>query len=78
RLCSGGGQPIATLADVSQAEGNSGSRSFVFTLSLSQPAGAGGVSFTAATADGTATAGSDYVALPASSVRIAAGERSAS
>ncbi|MBB5881945.1 hypothetical protein GGR74_003167 [Xanthomonas arboricola] len=78
RLCSGGGQPIATLADVSQAEGNSGSRSLVFTLSLSQPAGAGGVSFTAATADGTAVAGSDYVALPASSVRIAAGERSAS
>ncbi|UXA67074.1 lamin tail domain-containing protein [Xanthomonas prunicola] len=78
RLCSGGGQPIATLADVSQAEGNSGTRSVVFTLSLSQPAGAGGVSFTAATADGTATAGSDYIALPATSVRIAAGERSAS
>ncbi|MCP6717617.1 hypothetical protein NL524_30500, partial [Klebsiella pneumoniae] len=43
RLCSGGGQPIATLADASQAEGNAGSRSVVFTLSLSQPAGAGGV-----------------------------------
>ncbi|MCC8536621.1 lamin tail domain-containing protein [Xanthomonas axonopodis pv. poinsettiicola] len=77
RLCSGGGQPVATLADVSQAEGNSGSRSFVFTLSLSQPAGAGGVSFTAATVDGTATAGSDYVALPATTLRIAAGERTA-
>ncbi|KQQ73157.1 nuclease [Xanthomonas sp. Leaf131] len=77
RLCSGGGQPIATLADVSQAEGNSGSRSVVFTLSLSQPAGAGGVRFTAATANGTAVAGSDYVALPATSVQIAAGERSA-
>ncbi|MCC4585819.1 DUF11 domain-containing protein [Xanthomonas sp. NCPPB 1067] len=78
RLCSGGGQPIATLADVSQAEGNSGRRSFVFTLSLSQPAGAGGVSFSVATVDGTATAGSDYVALPATALRIAAGERSAS
>ncbi|WP_349656843.1 lamin tail domain-containing protein [Xanthomonas sp. 10-10] len=77
RLCSGGGQPIATLADVSQAEGNSGSRSFVFTLSLSQPAGAGGVRFTAATVNGTAVAGSDYVALPATSLQIAAGERSA-
>ncbi|CAD0304080.1 lamin tail domain-containing protein [Xanthomonas hortorum] len=77
RLCSGGGQPIATLADVSQAEGNSGSRSVLFTLSLSQPAGAGGVRFTAATANGTAVAGSDYVALPATSVQIAAGERSA-
>ncbi|WP_355606908.1 lamin tail domain-containing protein [Xanthomonas cannabis] len=78
RLCSGGGQPIATLADVSQAEGNTGTRSVVFTLSLSQPAGAGGVSFTAATVDGTATAGSDYVALPATALRIAAGERTAS
>ncbi|MCD0279882.1 lamin tail domain-containing protein [Xanthomonas melonis] len=78
RLCSGGGEPIATLADVSQAEGNSGRRSFVFTLSLSQPAGAGGVSFSVATVDGTATAGSDYVALPATALRIAAGERSAS
>ncbi|HHZ22483.1 TPA: nuclease [Xanthomonas vasicola pv. zeae] len=77
RLCSGGGQPIATLADVSQAEGNTGSRSYVFTLTLSQPAGAGGVSFTAATVDGTATAGSDYIALPATTLRIAAGERSA-
>ncbi|NYI17452.1 hypothetical protein FHR53_000527 [Xanthomonas arboricola] len=78
RLCSGGGQPIATLADVSQAEGNTGTRSVVFTLSLSQPAGAGGVSFTAATVDGTATTGSDYVALPATALRIAAGERTAS
>ncbi|MFC7520419.1 lamin tail domain-containing protein [Xanthomonas populi] len=77
RLCSGGGQPIATLADLSQAEGNNGSRSFVFTLSLTQPAGAGGVRFTAATANGTALAGSDYVALPATTVQIAAGERSA-
>lgn len=77
RLCSGGGQPIATLDDVSQAEGNSGSRSVVFTLSLSQPAGAGGVSFTAATRDGTATAGSDYIGLPATTVRIAAGDRTA-
>ncbi|MGY4892098.1 UNVERIFIED_CONTAM: nuclease [Xanthomonas axonopodis] len=77
RLCSGGSQPVATLADVSQAEGNAGTRSLVFTLSLSQPAGAGGVSFTAATVDGTATAGSDYVALPATTLRIAAGERSA-
>lgn len=49
----------------------------MFTLSLSQPAGAGGVRFTAATANGTAVAGSDYVALPATSVQIAAGERTA-
>lgn len=89
RLCSGGGQPIATLGDVSQAEGNTGTGSVVFTLSLSlslsQPASrrgraggrAGGVSFTAATVDGTATAGSDYIALPATTLRIAAGERSA-
>ncbi|WP_275452897.1 Calx-beta domain-containing protein, partial [Stenotrophomonas geniculata] len=77
RLCDGGGQPIASLADIRQAEGDSGRRSWLFTLALSQPAGAAGVSFTAATVDGSATAGSDYIALPPTQLRIAPGERSA-
>jgi predicted extracellular nuclease len=51
-----------TINDVTLAEGNSGTTTFAFTVSLSAPAPAGGVTFDIATADGTATAGSDYVA----------------
>lgn len=47
--------------DTSVAEGNSGTSSLNFTVTLSAPALAGGVSFTIATADGTATiADNDY------------------
>ncbi|HEX7802720.1 MAG TPA: Calx-beta domain-containing protein [Pseudoxanthomonas sp.] len=58
-VCGGGGLPILSVADVSQDEG---SGNFIFTLSLTQPAGAGGVSVDYATANGTATAGDDYTA----------------
>jgi hypothetical protein len=51
--------PTITINDVSQNEGNSGTTNFVFTVSLSSTANAT-VNF--ATADGTATAGSDYAA----------------
>jgi large repetitive protein len=54
--------PNLTINDVTAAEGNAGTTNFVFTVSLSAPAGPGGVSFDIATANGTATAGSDYVA----------------
>jgi uncharacterized repeat protein (TIGR01451 family) len=47
-------QPYLTINDVSLNEGNSGTTSFTFTVSLSAPAGAGGVTFDIATADGTA------------------------
>ncbi|HYN26002.1 MAG TPA: lamin tail domain-containing protein, partial [Pyrinomonadaceae bacterium] len=62
-----GAPPTVNLSinDVSQAETNSGTTTFTFTVSLSIPAGAGGVTFDIATADGTtnpANAGSDYVA----------------
>jgi predicted extracellular nuclease len=51
-----------SISDVSQAEGNSGTTSMDFTVSLSNPAGPGGVTFDIATADSTATvADSDYV-----------------
>ncbi|MBL0027668.1 MAG: lamin tail domain-containing protein [Rhodanobacteraceae bacterium] len=53
-----------SIAPVSQAEGNAGN-TMSFTASLNQavPTGYGPVAFTLATADGSATAGSDYVAL---------------
>ncbi len=65
-----------TLAinDVAVAEGNAGTTTFSFTVSLSAPAGAGGVSFDIATADGTATlADNDYVQRALTGQTIAAG-----
>ncbi|WP_094583979.1 Calx-beta domain-containing protein [Synechococcus sp. BO 8801] len=50
-----------SISDVSISEGNSGTKTAVFTVSLSQ-AVAGGTSVSYATANGTATAGSDYLA----------------
>ncbi len=64
----GGGSPVLTINDVTMAEGNAGTTTFTFTVSLSSPAGAGGVTFDIATADGTAqddnptTEDNDYVA----------------
>lgn len=50
-----------TINDVSLNEGNSGTTSFDFTVSLSAPAGAGGVTFDIATQDNSATtADNDY------------------
>ncbi|GAA4424744.1 beta strand repeat-containing protein [Acidovorax lacteus] len=54
--------PSLAINDVSANEGNAGTTSFTFTVSLSAPAGPGGVTFDIATANGTATAGVDYVA----------------
>ncbi|MFL6209062.1 MAG: Calx-beta domain-containing protein [Pyrinomonadaceae bacterium] len=56
-------QPTLNVNDVTQAEGNAGTTNFNFTVSLTAPAGTGGVSFTVNTADGTATAPSDYTAI---------------
>ena len=49
-----------SIADASVTEGNAGTKLMTFTVSLSQPS-ASAVTYTIATADGTATAGSDYV-----------------
>lgn len=65
--------PNLTINDVSLNEGNAGTTSFTFTVSLSAPAGAGGVTFDIATADGTATAASDYTAKSLTSQTIPAG-----
>ncbi|MBA2384320.1 MAG: ExeM/NucH family extracellular endonuclease [Actinobacteria bacterium] len=51
-----------SINDVSLNEGNAGTTSFDFTVTLSAPAGAGGVSFAVATADNTATSPGDYAA----------------
>ncbi|NYI20205.1 outer membrane autotransporter protein [Xanthomonas arboricola] len=69
--------PSLSINDVSVNEGNAGTTTATFTVSLSQPAGAGGVSFDISTADGTANAGSDYVASSLSGQTIPAGSSSA-
>jgi endoglucanase len=53
--------PTVSISDASTSEGNSGTRPLVFTLSLSAAA-AGTVTVSYATANLTATAGSDYQA----------------
>ena len=58
----GVGLPLVAVSDVSAFEGDSGTSVMNFGFGLSSPAGIGGVTIQYATADGTATAGSDYVA----------------
>ncbi|MEO8681843.1 MAG: DUF4082 domain-containing protein, partial [Vicinamibacterales bacterium] len=53
--------PSVTVADVTVSEGNAGTSAATFMLSLSAPSGQT-VTVAYATANGTATAGSDYVA----------------
>jgi uncharacterized repeat protein (TIGR01451 family) len=65
--------PNLTINDVSLSEGNAGTTTFTFTVSLSAPAGAGGVTFDIATANGTATAPSDYTAKSLTGQTIPAG-----
>jgi hypothetical protein len=64
-----------TINDVSQNEGDEGSTTFTFTVSLSTPAPAA-VTFDIATQDNTATvANSDYVARSLTSQTILAGQQ---
>ncbi|MBT9549783.1 MAG: putative Ig domain-containing protein [Hydrogenophaga sp.] len=65
--------PTLTINDVTLAEGNAGTTNATFTVSLSEPAGPGGVTFDIATANGTATAGVDYVANSLTGQTIPAG-----
>ena len=62
-----------SINDVSLNEGNAGTTSFTFTVSLSAPAGPGGVTFDIATADGTATQPSDYTQKSLTAQTIPAG-----
>lgn len=66
---------LLRITDVTKAEGNNGNTSVAFTISL-VPASTTPVTVTYATADNTATAGSDYVAIPATNVTFASGETS--
>ena len=70
-------QPTLSINDVSVNEGNAGTSNATFTVSFSQPAGAGGASFDIATADGSAIAGVDYVASSLTGQTIPAGSSSA-
>jgi uncharacterized repeat protein (TIGR01451 family) len=65
--------PNLTINDVSLNEGNAGTTSFTFTVSLSAPAGPGGVTFDIATADNTATQPSDYTQKSLTAQTIPAG-----
>jgi predicted extracellular nuclease len=68
-----------SIDDVSLSEGDAGTTTFTFTVSLSSPAGAGGVTFDIATADGTAqdddptTEDNDYIANSLTGQSISAG-----
>ena len=64
-----------SITGVSQLEGNSGTTSFNFAVQLNIPV-ASAVTFNATTADGTATAPSDYTALSNVPFSIAAGTTS--
>ncbi|HNP25042.1 MAG TPA: S8 family serine peptidase, partial [Panacibacter sp.] len=66
--------PELSIDNVSHAEGNSGTTVFHFTVSLSKPAGANGVTFDINTQDNTATtADNDYVQKSFTSQSIPAG-----
>ena len=71
--------PNLTINNVTLNEGNAGPTTFTFTVSLSAPAGAGGVTFDIATADGTAqddnpaTEDNDYVQKSLTGQTILAG-----
>lgn len=68
--------PALSIDDVSKNEGNAGTTAFDFTVSLSSPALAGGVSFDIATANGTAVAPGDYTARSLTGRTIPAGSSS--
>jgi predicted extracellular nuclease len=64
-----------SVGDATITEGNSGTKVITFTVSLSN-ASAGAVTYAIATANGTAIAGSDYVAKSATNQSIPAGQLS--
>ena len=68
--------PTLSINDVSPNEGDGGTTTFTFTVSLSAPALARGVTFDIATQDNTATvADNDYVARTLTGQTIAAGQQ---
>src|SRR5262249_54848552 len=69
------GGPTLTIGDVRIDEGDSGTTTATFTVALT-PASASQVTVQVRTQDGSATAGSDYVALPPTTLTFAPGETS--
>ncbi len=72
-LCGGSARTLLSVADASAPEGQAGTRALLFTVSLTQPAGADGVALRWSTADASATAGDDYAAVAAGEALIPAG-----
>jgi chitinase len=67
---------VVYAANAFVAEGNSGTTTLAYVVSLSTPVPTGqSVSVKVATSGGNATAGTDYVALPSTTVTFAAGEQ---
>jgi uncharacterized repeat protein (TIGR01451 family) len=66
-------QPALSINDVTQAEGNSGTTAFNFTVTLSA-ASEQTVTVSYATANGTATAPGDYTAIPNTVLTFAPGQ----
>jgi hypothetical protein len=67
-----------SIDDVAVTEGNGGTATLNFTVTVTPAAADGGVSFDIATQDGTATAPADYTASSLSNQTIAAGQSTAS
>jgi len=65
--------PSITINDVTLDEGDAGTTSFTFTVSLSG-ASASAITVDYATANGTATAGSDYTAIPTTQLTFVPGD----
>lgn len=73
RVCGGVVARLLSIADAQAAEGQAGTRTLAFLVTLTQPAGPGGVSIRWSTADGSATAGEDYAAVAHAEALIPAG-----
>jgi hypothetical protein len=67
--------PLLTVESIAASEGDSGSMTFTFLVSLSKAAPDGGVTFDIATQDGSALAGEDYVAKNLMNQTIPAGQQ---
>ena len=67
--------PTLSVNDSSVAEGDSGTTNLTFTVSLSEPAPAGGATVDYATSNGTASAGTDY-SSSSGTLSFSAGETS--
>ncbi|MBL8296886.1 MAG: hypothetical protein JNN30_00945 [Rhodanobacteraceae bacterium] len=68
--------PVLSIGNASLPEGHSGTALLNFPLTLSAPAPGAGVTFTVNTTDGSATGGSDFVAIVNGSGNIASGQTS--